>query len=172
MSFSTLTAQDECDRQFLDFHEQYVSKYIQLADAKAGFAIAVASALLAYLLSEDDMLKVLRAPSVTWTFAIVAASDGMTALSAACSFLVIVPRRPASGQGFVFWRQVAEMKSGTNFAARVRLATPIERNNERFAHSYALSSVCDRKYDWLRWSMLIGSAGAICAFWGRLLVAA
>jgi hypothetical protein len=42
---------------FAAFHEQYVTKYIQLADAKAGATLAVSSSAFAYLWTREAFIN-------------------------------------------------------------------------------------------------------------------
>ncbi len=58
----------EAHSKFAEFHEQYVSKYIQLADAKAGAWFAVVSGVCVYLYTWNDFFNVITHPAYNRSF--------------------------------------------------------------------------------------------------------
>ena len=153
--------------EFLDFHEQYLSKYIQLADAKAGAAAAALTAVLGAMLTWDPWVGALTSPALSWGFGIAVLGALLLVGGAVMTFLVIVPRRPRASEGLIAWDAVAAM-SEEGFAGAVRAAGPMGLARERLGHCHALARVCRQKYRWLRWGLRTGGAGLMLALLARL----
>ncbi len=155
--------------EFATFHEGYLSRYIQLADAKAGSVLVIVAAAIGYALGQDDVASALHWDG-HWCRTLLA---GITILSLATSgtlaFLVIVPRTPTLGNGLIFWDDVAKLQQG-DFLERIRASGQDGIARERLAHSHALAGVCRSKYIWLRRSMPFGAVGLVGAFLCRVLL--
>lgn len=132
--------------QFADFHEEYVSKYIQQADAKAGAVFAAAAGVSGYFLAKEGFLEVLK--SGHGPHAAFLGWATLTALvsSAFFAFGVIAPRQAKSSGDLVFWGSVGKLASASAYATALRSETKTAFVDQRISHCYDLSSVCRRKY--------------------------
>jgi hypothetical protein len=158
--------------EFAEFHEQYVSKYIQLADAKAGAWFAVVSGICAYLVNGGAFVKILISPSWSWIFALAFMTAVLLLTSAAASFLIIFPREAKTAEGVVFWKSVASFVKAGDFVRRITGMSFEQISLERLTHCYDLSRICRAKYQWLRVSMLTGIGGIILVFLCKIIIGA
>lgn len=170
MSGSTVAVADAAARiEFATFHEGYLSRYIQLADAKAGSVLVIVAAAIGYALGQDNVAAALHGDG-HWCRTLLASTTILSlATSGALAFLVIAPRTPTPGNGLVFWEDVAELQQG-DFVGRVRASGQDGLARERLAHSHALAGVCRDKYLWLRRAMPFGAVGLVGAFLCRVLL--
>ena len=97
----------ETELEFATFHEGYVSRYIQLADAKAGTALVVTAGTLGYFLGQDAFVAALRLQGPSILRPLAYASGALLALSAIMAFATIAPRGSKAGTGLVYWNDVA-----------------------------------------------------------------
>lgn len=154
---------------FAEFHAQYVSGYIQLADAKAGASFAVSSAVLAFLVNSETFGQVVRFEA-TWPIGVTGVLGFLMLLaSSVLSFLVILPRTPKGGDDVVSWGSVAALPAASEFVRRVKGLGDSELVGQRLSHSYNLSKVCTRKYLLLRLGMIAGAAGLVASFFWLVL---
>jgi hypothetical protein len=147
--------------QFADFHEQYVSQYIELADTKAGVTFTFVSTLLGYLLATDGFRwpATLEIRELLFDGAVL-----LLTISASMAFYVVAPRSRRSQQdNFVSWRAVAD-STVDDFLCRVTESSAGTITQAKLVHCYDLAKVCAAKYSWLRRSMFIGVAGVILGF--------
>jgi hypothetical protein len=144
--------------QFADFHQAYVSGYIQLADAKAGAVFTVAGGVLGYLLSQAGFRENLLSSAPNYL-----ATATLAALCAtfALAFAVIRPRG-LNGTGPVFFGSVAQYERD-QYLALIESLSAEQLARERLAHCHALSIVCRKKYSYLRVSIWAGLAGLLLA---------
>jgi hypothetical protein len=159
--------------RFVDFHEQYVTKYIRMADAKAGATFVATSAVLAYFLNDSVFRDDLKYEFLSWAWVFAAAAVFFLLSSAVLSFNVIAPRTPSSGTGVVFWGDVARFANAETYGAAILALSPESLLKARFEHSLNLSRVCADKYKSLRNSMRLGAIGVVVAmtwafFWQAL----
>lgn len=165
MSLSDAIAKERADNAtvFAAFHEQYVTKYIQLADAKAGATFTICSGAFAYLWTRDAFIEAILY-SRAWGFVAVSGiAMLLLAAGSAMAFYVIAPRLARSGNDIVFWKSVAEMPHRDSLADAVLGGSREQLARERLRHCYDLSKVCASKYRWLRRAMLVGAVGLIAA---------
>jgi len=144
---------------FANFHEQYVGKYIQLADSKASFVFAFATGISAYLLTSKNILEIVIRPSLSLPFFIWSTIIVLLALSAAFAFFVIFPRQSTSSGDLVFWKSVASFNSAEEYVRSFSNVESSEIAHQRLKHCYDLSKICVTKYELLRRSMLAGVTG-------------
>ena len=152
--------------EFAEFHQAYVSQYIALADTKAAWSFALTSGILGYLISVDSLKELLQQPLWAPACVLFATVIILLFLSSLCSFLVIAPRLSASGEGLVFFRYVAAESDAASYARAVANASESELTHARIKHSFDLSRVCTRKYDYLIKAMWLG----LPALWGAGLM--
>ena len=153
----------ETHSNFAEFHEEYVSKYIALADTKAAWMFTITAGLIAYLGGNENYLSLLLNPEWGGAYCTKAATMLMLALSALFSFLVIVPRVPTSGEGVVYFKTVASKSSADDYVESVGKKSTSELAEARLVHCYDISRVCARKYNALRISMWAGFIGLFLA---------
>lgn len=153
--------------EFATFHEAYLSRYIQLADAKAGTALVFTGGTLGYLLGQDPFLAALRLQS-TCPMSILAVLSGLLLSgSAVLSFVVIAPRGSKPGTGLVYWEDVARL-TATEFIEAVHGTGPDGLARERLSHTHTIAGICERKYRWLRRALGLGAAGLVAALICRM----
>lgn len=152
---------DESHRSFAEFHQGYVSAYIQFADTKAAWVFAVASGLLAYVFGNDELRALMFLPAWNLPFILLIGTILLLALSAVLSFLVISPRLPTSGEGVVFFSAVARKSSADSYVREIASMNDPALTEARLKHSYDISRVCARKYGHLRWAFWTGVLGLI-----------
>lgn len=141
---------------FAEFHHGYVSQYITLADTKAAWAFAVTSGALAFLLSDMQLRNLLLQPSWTPTYVLLATVLVLLLTSSLCAFLVIAPRFTTSGEGLVFYKHVAARTDARAYARAIASKSVSELTYARLKHTYDLSRVCTKKYDYLAKAMWLG----------------
>jgi len=177
---------------FHDVQEQYISRNIQLADAKASLTMLTTSGAIAFLLREESFRQhitttIAMIPSdlslaapVLWPAAAASFSLALLAISAGLSFLVIAPRMPppaassetTGARGVVFWGDIASFPlSGktSSYVEAVRSRTLTQIANEKLANIYALSRVCLSKMRVLRAAMFFGAVGFLTMFAWELI---
>lgn len=153
--------------EFAEFHEDYVRHYIQFADAKAGACFTVISAVLGYLVSKDEIQKLILEPAWNFRFEVAAAALVVLLVSAAFSFAIIAPRLGSkSAEGIVFFGAVADRESSEAFIMDVAASSEAGLTTARLKHCFDISKICARKYLLLRaaiWSAMPGLALALAA---------
>jgi len=154
--------------EFATFHEGYLSRYIQLADAKAGTALVVTAGTLGYLLGQESFVSALKWTTGPVISGVAIASAVLLTTSSLLSFVVIAPRGSKPGASLVFWSDVARLKS-TDFVDAVRAAGLDGLARERLSHSHALAGICAKKFWWLRGSLLVGGVGLVFSLAFRLV---
>lgn len=154
----------ESHQTFAEFHEPYVGRYIELADAKAGVTFTIASGALGYFLSLDRVLALLKSPAISTEFCLALLTVGLLATTAGISFFVIAPRQGHSGDDIVFWGSVASLKNAAEFVSRVGGTSEGDLIRARLVHCYDLARVCRSKYVWLRRAMILGLLSLVVCF--------
>lgn len=156
---------------FAEFHEGYVRHYIQFADTKAGVCFAVISAVLDYLVSKDEVQKLILEPEWSFPFEISAAALVVLLVSAAFSFAVIAPRLGSkSAEGIVFFGAVAGKETSEAFVLDVATSSEPALTTARLKHCYDTSKICARKYLLLRVAIWSAMPGLILALVTLLIV--
>ena len=146
--------------EFASFHEQYVRHYIQLADAKAGLCFGLISAVLGYLVNQNEVQSLILKPSFTAEFGIALIALLFLLAAAAAAFAVIAPRLSSlTGEGIVFFSAVAKRASGNDYVADVASHSPAELTALRLKHCFDTSKVCDRKYRLLKAAIWLALPG-------------
>ena len=176
---------DEEDlRAFCDFHEAYVSRNIQLGDAKAGVVLVAVSGLILLLLKDGQYRLAVReaAGSPPWLLGgdfsllntVASGALLLCSLAVAISFWVLKPRikaarlTPAPGN-VTFWGDVAAhppLGKPGDYPESVRRLSHRDVLTDRLEHSYQLSRICSVKMRWLERSMYVSMAGtALAVVW-------
>ena len=168
MTRSTPSPPGAPETEFATFHEAYVSRYIQLADAKAGTALVITAGTLGYLLGQDAFVAALAFHSNGW-LAVLAYLGGLPlAASSALFFYVIAPRGSKPGKSLVYFDDVAR-RSAADFVDAIRSVSAEDLARERLKHAHAIAHVCRRKYIWLRRAMFSGALGLVAALVWRMV---
>lgn len=172
MTRSESVAKERADNAtaFSAFHEQYVTKYIQLADAKAGATFTICSGAFAYIWTRDVFVDAILSGHGSAFVVVSATALLLLAAGGAMAFFVIAPRLARSGKDIVFWKSVAELPQRNCLADAVLGSSQERLARERLCHCYDLSRVCASKYRWLRRAMLTGALGLIAALIATFLV--
>jgi Family of unknown function (DUF5706) len=151
---------------FADFHEGYLSRYIALADTKAGVALTINAGLLGFMATRSEWWSAAKADTVV--LALLLANGLVPIAAGAWSLWTIMPRRSKSSEGLIFWRSVRSHPSENAYISAVEAVTPAALARERLSHSWALAGVAEKKYDHLFWSLLL-TAAAVLITVGHLL---
>jgi len=157
---------------FAESHNSYVREMIVLADTKGAWAFALTSGVLAYVLGDDVVRSVLAAPTWSTNFAMIAACVLFLTLSAGSAFLTIAPRLSSStAEGLVFFGAVASRTTGNEYVGDVARATASDLVEAKLKHSYDISRICTRKYDFLRRAIWLGMVGLVDALFVMVWIA-
>lgn len=159
--------------RFADFEEQYITKYIRMADAKAGATLILSGGSLAYFVNDRVFRDDLKYNFLSLEWVAAAATTVLLALSTYFAFRVIAPRTPTSGQSVVFWRDIAGHLDAAVYSQMVRSLTADQMAIARLRHVFDLSKACNAKYEVLQRAMFLGIvgilAGALWAFFWQAL---
>lgn len=154
--------ENESRLKFSEETHGYVREYIRLADQKATFFFAGATALLAYLHKAGMTNKWLISPN-TWGIIEVLtffATVGLI-LSALACLATVTPRFNGSKRGLIFFAAIREYDSAQEYVADVMRQSPEGLCTAKLRHIYELSDVCKKKYDTLKWGQWLGAIGVI-----------
>jgi hypothetical protein len=136
--------------EFLWNTHQYLNEYARFADTKAGFAGALAAALLGCLYAEKSQFPIFQNPSVPWnwkmTFGLVAAV--LLVLSIALAAWTVRPRlRSTQIQGFIYWGNLAAFSDHLELARAFRGHDARSLNDQLLHHNFDIATqVCVPKY--------------------------
>lgn len=155
--------------EFAGFHEEYLSRYIQLADTKAGTALVVVAATLGYLLGLDKFVSALCLHGTLPKSGLAIATSVLLGVAGATSFAVIAPRGSPPGSGLIYWEDVAR-RTRDQFVVDVGTAGADGLALARLRHTYVLSLICRRKYQVLRAALWAGALGLCGALACRLII--
>lgn len=144
--------------EFATFHEGYISRYIQLADAKAGSALVVVAATLGYLLGTDKFVSAISFEASSSRSILAAVTLLSLAASGCLSFFVIAPRGTRPRRSLVYWSDVARIPVA-EFVEAVQSEGADGIARERLEHAHAIAGICARKYRWLRVALIVGAVG-------------
>ena len=161
-SVQDLRKVQELRLKFSEETHQYVREYIRLADQKATFFFAGATALLAYLNKLCMANKWVVNPG-TWglvNMLAFLATIGLI-LSAIACLATVIPRLSGSRRGLVFFAAIREYESALSYASEVMKQSPSDLCEAKLRHTYELSSVCKEKYAMLRWGQWSGAVGVV-----------
>jgi hypothetical protein len=135
----------------------YVRNYISLADTKAAWVFAISSGVLAYLLADDKVQRVILSPAWEASFILALSTVILRGLSAMFSFRVVTPRLSSpSGEGIVFFGAVAQHPSASSYVTAVGSRSPRDITEARLKHCFDVSKVCAEKYDSLKKAIWLG----------------
>ncbi len=151
---------DRAYTEFAVFAHGQVREYIQLADQKAGFVFGAASAMLAFLHTQEGSTAWL-APVQHWGLEAALTFLGSLGLAGALGFTaaVVFPRTQADSRGLLSWVAIAARTSARLYAADVLASSTDTLRDSYLAHAYELARVCARKYRWLRWAFACAALG-------------
>ena len=164
-------------REFCTFHEDYVSRNIQLADTKAALVLLAFSSVIALSLRDPQFMEAMRKGfplSVSRPFSLQSflalASFFLCGVGIALAFWVVLPRFDTGRQagqkaGYTFWKDVSSRARG-DLAAYVQVMKSLSDEallDDRLHHLAQLSRICSRKMSLLPFSMWIGALGVVAA---------
>jgi len=146
--------------EFARHVHQYNREYIALADQKAAFVFATASALLVCLYQNDAQTRWLKSPSL-WSASdlFVFAAMALLFASIALAAGVVLPRLVNTHRGFVFFNSIAEFESASEYAISISRESGDSLTSAILRHTYDLARICKRKYDMLFYALWCGAAG-------------
>lgn len=152
------------------FQEQYLSKNIQLADAKAGITVVAVSGLLTYLLGNRDFRTDITDFTLSADSIVALSSTILLGLSVVVAFWVLIPRLGSSPQSEVFWGHVSSELDSKQHWERLSGLTLENLALERISHCFDLSRVCARKFNRVTVSILLAGLGfALALAWLLIL---
>ena len=148
--------------KFAEETHQYVREYIRLADQKATFFFAGATALLAYL-HKLELTNIWMSSPKTWgliEMLALAATVGLI-ISTICSLATVVPRLGGSRRGLIFFAAIAEYEGAKEYVADLMRQDTTALCEAKLRHAYELSIVCKRKYSTLIFGQWAGALGVL-----------
>jgi Family of unknown function (DUF5706) len=151
---------------FADFHESYLSRYIALADTKAGVALTINAGLLGFIVTRAEWWSGTKAGPVA--LVVLMANGAIPLIAGAWSLWTIMPRRSPSSEGMIFWRSVRTHASESAFVSALGQLSSAQLADARLSHSWALAGVAQKKYDHLFWCLSLTGL-AVMATVGHLL---
>lgn len=142
----------------------YINEYIRLSDAKAGIVLTYCSALLGVFFSADlQRAFVARQPSQWgWCGAVCLAAFILLLAAALLAVSSVWPRLSRGNRpSLIFWDGILLHQGPPAFSKAFEDLSWSGLAQELAHHVYTLSSICSRKYKWVRLSMLAGSIGSL-----------
>jgi hypothetical protein len=150
--------------QYAYFVHQYIRDFIKFADQKAAFIMAIASAILAFLIKQDahkSLLTPIRDRGLPEWAAF--SSLLLIAIAALLALLVVLPRLSSKGKGIIYWKGILLTNSSANYAAKIQTLDDDKLVRAILDHTYELAEIADRKYELLKWATWIGAIGSFAA---------
>jgi hypothetical protein len=154
--------------QFANFHDDYLTRNIALADNKAGVLATAMAGLLGFLLSQAQFRLALAQPAFTVDWGLSRATVIALALTFILAFIVIAPRIDKSAGNPVNFGEVAKLPCATAFIADLRRRGPDGIAESRIVNCYDTSRVCALKYAFLRKAMFFAALAAVLTAVGFL----
>jgi hypothetical protein len=142
----------------------YLRDSIKFADQKAAFILAIASALLAFLVKQGAQKSLLTPLGLRhfseWSafFACL-----LTGLAGLLSLLVVLPRLGKKTGGPIYWGGILELGGLAAYKATFQ---GLDKNGIVMAvldHCYDLAEIANRKFELLKWATWFGAGAAIAA---------
>lgn len=161
---SALPRLDEFHGEFASFEEEYIRSYIALADTKAAWTFTIASGLLAYLFSKDEVRRTLLDAQCSFSYLSLVGAVVLLVLSALYSSRVVVPRlKSPSGEPIVFFGAVAGKPSAEAYVSEVAAHDRRALTEARLKHCYDVARICNGKYAFLKKAIWFGLPGLVLA---------
>lgn len=149
--------------QFADTQQAYITSYIQLADTKCAWSFAASAALTAYIITNTSSSPLLLDGATGVVRGLGLISLALLIASAAYAFLGIAPRLKSSrSTDPFFFGTVARHGSPGQFAQQISSLSLSDVVAIRLRHNFDIARACTRKYFFVKASLWIGIAGAIC----------
>lgn len=152
--------------QYAQGVHQYISEYIQFADAKAGFMFAFSMSEMGFLYSKSVIPGWTQIAAGTWSCSTLLSllGTGAVLIAAFAAFWVVKPRlAPKKSAGLIFWETVSSLRDANEYIGEVTSLTASGMVAEIVDHTYQLSKVSHYKYKWLNRSIM--ATGASVCLW-------
>lgn len=147
---------------FLTFEQDYISRYIYLADSKAIWLFSTFTAVLVFFASRIKFSAIAGEENIILAVLIVSIPMLLLAGGAILSADVIRPRtKPNHDGSLVFFGSVSARKDAQTYITNLRASTAEDVQKDRMVHCYNLATVCTRKYLKLNWSIWLGGIGVL-----------
>lgn len=141
---------DFSPEQLAERTQDHLNEYIIAADRKASILITGQFAFLG--LAATALSNLNRTPSGWFRWS----SIGMAVAGVVATFfavVVIYPRTPSPEQGFIYWGNINQYKSGEDFHDAVASLDDEEAMKKLNKENYSLAKVAEKKYEYVRWSL-------------------
>ena len=147
----------------VDFTEQYISKYISLADTKAMWGFTIGSAALLYLVNIVDLTEMKFDSLVEFLALFVVGGIGLALIyGCAMAYLTIYPNVKSSpSDDLIFFGSIAKVKSAEVYSGKVLATSSEDLVKARLVHCHDLAKVCDQKYQALKKSQIALFSGIL-----------
>jgi hypothetical protein len=150
--------------EFGKLEHEYLNKYIEAADRKAGVTLALTTAVMVYFIDKDNGLRWLELKNLDWSCAAAFASLSALIFSAFLCFMIVWPRLGGDQSNLIFFRGVKSRSDAYAYAREVLGKSQAELREIRLKHCYDLAKVCSKKFDLLNRSMAIAVLGVVLFF--------
>lgn len=148
--------------RFAEEQSAYIATYIQLADTKASWIFAAASALIAFVITSTDTQDVLSSQENSLSYFVILCSLGLLIVSAIFAFRVIAPRlRSSNSRGLYFFGSTARHPDGQAYLKAIANCSFDQLASERIQHNFDIARVCVQKYRNLKPAFWCGAIGVI-----------
>lgn len=143
------------------FQEQYISKYIALADTKAMWTFAAASGTLLYLSNKINISNI-DFKDFGSLIALTIMALIILSLIYACytAFRTIRPNTATNNtDNLIFFGAVAKFPTAEKYIEAVRATSEEQLFEKRLTHCHDLAKVCTAKYQYLKRSQFAAFFG-------------
>jgi Family of unknown function (DUF5706) len=144
----------------------YLNEQIRFADSKAGFAVALSTAIMGGFFGSGAQKLFTQSTAASWGFAGWLAVCAFVLLggSVLLGVWTVHPRFPAHSQSQItFWGEILRYGSGDVFHEKLRSGLPDEVTRIVSQHVFALAEICRAKYAFLCACMIAGVLGGATA---------
>jgi pycsar effector protein len=152
---------NEVRQEFTRHIHDYVNEYVRFADEKAAVVATFASAMLAFLHTQELLPALGLELSIAGVFRFLAPMG--LGLSILLAMLVVLPQRGGDSSGLVFWGAIAAKSSAKTYESYLRGASPEALDSALVQHTHEVSVICRTKYRRLAWAMYVGFAGILAS---------
>ncbi len=161
LSHSPFQPTDKIQWQFACETHKYIREFISIADNKAQWYIAFASAFLAWMNTQKIFTVFWSIKAAEWRSADILTLIAIIGLSVCIFFslLTIIPRLKGSKKGIVYFASIAEHETCNDYLADVLRKKDQDIVIEKLRHVYELARVCNGKFNTLKFAVWSGGIG-------------
>jgi hypothetical protein len=161
----TLVSAEELAAQtrFLSHVDLHIAESIRFADSKAGFAVALCTALIGAMFAAKCHLHFVHVPLRHWTiFSILSLTAFALLLASIVAAVVAIrPRLWNSPQSLIAWQNIARCEDCDAFVHGVLRQRSEDMGMQLAKHIHSGATICTKKYRWVNASISLGTIGGL-----------